>query len=473
MGQQPLTPQAVVSGYTGSSPAAYRLAKGWHEQLDITKAYLNKAANKMKKWADKNRRPLEFQEGDLVMVKLLPHQFKVFRKVHKGLVRKYEGPFPIIRKVGKVSYNLELPPKLKIHPVFHVSMLKPYHADLEDQTRGKSQRAPTAVVASFERDIESIETKRVIRRRGVPSYNEYFLSNAGLRAEYWSSSNLQLKEPELTVGPEGCAAFLPDDAQIDVHSAVALIEKDNIHFIPHNRYAEFYNDPAVCLMRYSKDGKVDAVKTNNNKILHAKEAVVIAAGSWTGSLMHNLARDLDVTINVPVQPRKGYLLVFENIKSNLRLNHATMEAGYVNYQRTSTENSSKSTDISMTATIDAKGNLLVGSNRQFVGFNGDLDMHIVEQIWKRTQEFFPALRNISLESLSQEMKVRTGFRPYMPDGKPVIGPIPSMPNVYLATGHEGGGISMALGTAELIADMVLGNSLKLDPTPFAAEGRCC
>uniref|UniRef100_A0A803MC78 FAD-dependent oxidoreductase domain-containing protein 1 n=1 Tax=Chenopodium quinoa TaxID=63459 RepID=A0A803MC78_CHEQI len=246
------------------------------------------------------------------------------------------------------------------------------------------------------------------------------LSNAGLRAEYWSSSNLRLKEPELTVGPEGCAAFLPDDAQIEVHSAVALIEKDNIHFIPHNRYAEFYNDPAVCLMRSSKDGKVDAVKTNNNNILHAKEAVVIAAGSWTGSLMHNLARDLDVTINVPVQPRKGYLLVFENIKSNLRLNHATMEAGYVNYQRTSTENSSKSTDISMTATIDAKGNLLV-----------------------------------------------------VPDGKPVIGPIPSMPNVYLATGHEGGGISMALGTAELIADMVLGNSLKLDPTPFAVEGRCC
>lgn len=299
------------------------------------------------------------------------------------------------------------------------------------------------------------------------------LSNAGLRAEYWCSSNLQLNEPELAVGPEGCAAFLPDDAQIDVHSAVALIEKDNRHFIPHNRYAEFYNDPAVCLIRSSKDGKIDAVKTRNNNVLRAKEAVVVAAGSWTGSLMHKLTRDLDVTINVPVQPRKGYLLVFENFKPILRLNHATIEASYVNYQKSSTENSSKSTDISMAATIDAKGNLLVGSSRQFVGFNGDLDMHIVEQIWKRSQEFFPALRSFSLESLNQEMKVRTGFRPYMPDGKPVIGPIPSMPNVYLATGHEGGGISMALGTAELIADMVLGNSLKLDPTPFAVEGRCC
>ncbi|CAO2825208.1 unnamed protein product [Amaranthus hypochondriacus] len=180
MGQQPLTPQVVVSGYTGSSPAAYRLAKGWHVQLDITKAYLNKAAKKMKKWADKNRRPLEFQEGDLVMVKLLPQQFKVFRKVHKGLVRKYEGPFPVIKKVGKVSYKLELPPKLKIHLVFHVSMLKPCHADPEDHARGKSQRAPTVVVTSFEKDIESIEANRVIRRQGVPSYNEYFVRWKGL-----------------------------------------------------------------------------------------------------------------------------------------------------------------------------------------------------------------------------------------------------------------------------------------------------
>ena len=180
IGQQPLTPQAIASSYTGSSPAAYRLAKGWHEQLDITKEYLDKAAKKMKKWADKHRRPVEFQVGDSVMVKLLPQQFKVFRSVHKGLVRKYEGPFPILRKVGKVSYQVELPSKLKIHLVFHESMLKPYHGDNEDPTRGVTQRAPTAVVTSFDRDIEEIEAKRLIRRRGVPSYNEYLIRWKGL-----------------------------------------------------------------------------------------------------------------------------------------------------------------------------------------------------------------------------------------------------------------------------------------------------
>ena len=91
----------------------------------------------MKKWADKHRLPKEFQVKDLVMVKLLPQQFKVFRKVYKGLVLKYKGPLRVLKKVGKVSYRLYLPSKLKIHPILHVSMLKPYKADEEEPSRGE------------------------------------------------------------------------------------------------------------------------------------------------------------------------------------------------------------------------------------------------------------------------------------------------------------------------------------------------
>ncbi|KAL6340436.1 hypothetical protein AAG906_006099 [Vitis piasezkii] len=62
-------------------------------------------------------------------------QFKSLRSVHKGLVRRYEGPFSILRKVDKVSYKVELPSRLKIHPVFHVSYLKPYHEDKDDPSQ--------------------------------------------------------------------------------------------------------------------------------------------------------------------------------------------------------------------------------------------------------------------------------------------------------------------------------------------------
>lgn len=68
--------------------------------------------------------------------------------------------------------------------------------------------------------------------------------------------------------------------------------------------------------------------------------------------------------------------------------------------------------------------------------------------------------------------MRVGLRPYMPDGKPVIGPVPGLANVFLATGHEGGGLSMALGTAEMLADMVIGNPEKVNSAPFAVHGQC-
>ncbi|RVW60942.1 hypothetical protein CK203_049274 [Vitis vinifera] len=79
----------------------------------------------------------------MVLVKLLPQQFKSLRSVHKGLVRRYEGLFLILEKVDKVSYKVELPPRLKIYPVFHVSYLKPYHEDKDDPSRGRRCVSPT------------------------------------------------------------------------------------------------------------------------------------------------------------------------------------------------------------------------------------------------------------------------------------------------------------------------------------------
>ncbi|KAK9740067.1 hypothetical protein RND81_03G008800 [Saponaria officinalis] len=105
----------------------------------------------------------------------MPEQFKAFRKVHKGLIRKYEGPFPVERRVGNVSYQLGLPQRLKIHPVFHVSRLKAYHADKEDTSRGESRRAPTAMITSFDKRIDEILTDR-----GRPPNREFLIKWLGL-----------------------------------------------------------------------------------------------------------------------------------------------------------------------------------------------------------------------------------------------------------------------------------------------------
>ncbi|KAL9264462.1 D-amino acid dehydrogenase-like protein [Drosera capensis] len=297
---------------------------------------------------------------------------------------------------------------------------------------------------------------------------------AGIEAHFMSNSDLEREEPELTVGREGCGAFLPDDCQLDAYRTVAFIEKGNRLFESRGRYTEFYQDPAVCLLRSSSQGKVEGIRTEKNT-LYGKKAIIVAAGCWSGVLMRELIGESGCVLDVPVQPRKGYLLMLENFNF-LRLNHGVMEAGYVNHQRISPPgaiDNDHSLSISMTATLDAKGNLLIGSSRQLAGFDTELDARIVDRIWQHAQAFFPALKEFSVASFKEQRKVRIGLRPYMPDGKPVIGPVPALPNVFLATGHEGGGLSMALGTAEMVVDMVLDRPLKVDPKPFCIAGRCC
>ncbi|MFS7944966.1 putative FAD dependent oxidoreductase, FAD/NAD(P)-binding domain superfamily [Helianthus anomalus] len=297
------------------------------------------------------------------------------------------------------------------------------------------------------------------------------LSKAGLKAELLSSTELQEVEPALVIGEEGGAAFLPDDYQLDARRSVAYIEKENRKYATEGRYREYYNQPLTGLLR-SESGKVEAVQTSKN-LLYSKKAIVIATGCWTGSLMQELIKDLDIEFDVPVKPRKGHLLVIENFNS-FKLNHGLMEVGYVSHQDATRQPSAETEtlSVSMTATMDTSGNLVLGSSRQFVGFNTKISEHIINLIWERAGEFFPSLRKHLLTDLEKSREVRVGLRPFMPGGKPMIGLVPGLSNVFLAAGHEGEGLSLALGTAEMVADMVLGNPTKVDNAPYALHTHC-
>jgi len=99
----------------------------WLQQL---KQNMSRSQEFMKLYADKNRRPLEFEEGELVLVKLQPYrQHSLALRKNQKLGLRYFGPFRITKKIGTVAYRLELPETARIHNVFHISLLKKFKGD--------------------------------------------------------------------------------------------------------------------------------------------------------------------------------------------------------------------------------------------------------------------------------------------------------------------------------------------------------
>jgi hypothetical protein len=95
------------------------------EQVHIIRENLRVAQTRQKSYADNRRRPLEFEEGDYVYLKVSPLRGMRRFKVKGKLSPRYIGPFLISWRVGEMAYQLELPATLSdVHNVFHVSQLK-------------------------------------------------------------------------------------------------------------------------------------------------------------------------------------------------------------------------------------------------------------------------------------------------------------------------------------------------------------
>jgi len=84
----------------------------------------------MKLLVDKKRKDFTFSVGDQVLLKLQPYtQSTVASRPYPKLAFKYFGPYTVLERMGSVAYRLQLPKDSLIHPVFHISQLKPFSAD--------------------------------------------------------------------------------------------------------------------------------------------------------------------------------------------------------------------------------------------------------------------------------------------------------------------------------------------------------
>lgn len=95
------------------------------QMLQFLKVNLHKAQEKIKLFADKRRSERVFQVGDMIYLKLqLYRQSSIAVRKNLKLCSKYFGPYQAINRVGQIAYKLQLPSTSKIHPKFHVSLLK-------------------------------------------------------------------------------------------------------------------------------------------------------------------------------------------------------------------------------------------------------------------------------------------------------------------------------------------------------------
>ncbi|XP_073035396.1 uncharacterized protein [Primulina eburnea] len=99
-------------------------------KVKLIQQRLKAAQDRQASYANKRRRPLEFQQGDRVFLKVSPFCGTVRFGMKGKLAPRYVGPYEILQRVGTLAYRLALPPSLSgIHDVFHVSMLRKYEPD--------------------------------------------------------------------------------------------------------------------------------------------------------------------------------------------------------------------------------------------------------------------------------------------------------------------------------------------------------
>ena len=160
-----------------------------------------------------------------------------------------------------------------------------------------------------------------------------------------------------------------------------------------------------------------------------------------------------LTPGLSVKKRKGHLVITDRYPGFVR--HQLVELGYLKSAHSTTGDS-----VAFNVQPRKTGQVLIGSSRQYDVEEKQVDNPILLRMLKRAEEYMPGLVQMST------IRVWTGFRAATPDKLPLIGPWPEDATVFLATGHEGLGITTSLATARILVDQITGKEPAIPIGPY-------
>lgn len=258
-------------------------------------------------------------------------------------------------------------------------------------------------------------------------------ARAGVRAELLNATQLQRAEPALRPGLAG-ALLVPDDG-VCYPPTVAreLVRRASVLGVT-------VRDR--CHVRSVASGRV---ALDNGESLLAG-AIVVAAGVESPALVPGL----------PIIPRKGHLVITDRRPGTVH--HQLVELGYLH-----SAHSFGGASVAFNVQPRRNGQLLIGSSRELVGTNPAINRPLVHAMLARATSFLPIVAR------ARALRTWVGFRPATADKLPLIGPWSAIPGVWIAAGHEGLGITMAPGTADMIVAGVTGSTPPVDPAPFRPD----
>jgi len=276
-------------------------------------------------------------------------------------------------------------------------------------------------VAADDEEMAEVHRKlRFYRERNVP-------------AELLDGRAVAQAEPNLRPGLAG-GLLLPEDSVVYPPCAARFLVDDarqsGMELIAGRSVASFAEG---------------AVRLDDGRDIPAR-FIILATGAAAGRLLPGL----------DIHPRKGHLLITDRHPGFLR--HQLIELGYLKSAHASDADS-----VAFNAQPRLTGQVLIGSSRQYGSEDPVIDRHMLDAMLRRAIEYMGGLAGLSA------IRCWTGFRAATTDKLPLIGMCPGYRTVFLATGHEGLGISTSLATGRLLADMILDRKSAIPREPYLPE----